>query len=203
MTRSAHPLTPPAAPDPAFDAWVQTYQMPVFNFCYRLLGAAAEAEDAAQETFLRAYAHRAGYDCVRPVKTWLMSIAAHYCVDRLRRRRLVWVSLDDGPAAQHPALQQPGLGPEALVLQKERCCELHRQMARLAPLDRQMLVLHYWGYLSYVDIAATTGLTVSAVKSRLHRARTRLAALLQQAPAPRGGRAHPELTTPAQFLSHR
>jgi len=202
MTRSALPSTTPdpACPDQVFAGWVQTYQTPVFNFCYRLLGGAAEAEDAAQETFLRAYAHRARYDADRPVKTWLMSIAAHYCIDRLRRRRLVWLSLDEAQAAQHPALQQSGLGPEALILQAERCHELHRQMARLAALDRQVLVLHYWGFLSYADIAAVTGLTVSAVKSRLHRARARLAALMRQAPAPRAAHPRPEPPVPVRLL---
>ena len=163
-----------------FTRWVETYQTPVFNFCYRLLGAATEAEDAAQETFLRAYAHRDGYDPQRSAKTWLMSIAAHYCIDRLRRRRLVWLSLEDEQVAQHPALRQTGPGPEALLLQAERWSELQHHLQRLAPLDRQVLVLHYWGYLPYGDIAAATGLTVSAVKSRLHRARARLAALLHQ-----------------------
>ncbi|MCC7359537.1 MAG: RNA polymerase sigma factor [Anaerolineales bacterium] len=163
-----------------FTQWVEAYQAPVFNLCFRLLGAAAEAEDAAQETFLRAYTHRDRYDPHRPAKTWLMSIAAHYCIDRLRRRHLVWVSLEAPQAARHPALRQPGLGPEALLLQAERWSELQGHLKRLAPLDQQVLVLHYWGGLSYGDIAAATGLTISAVKSRLHRARARLAALLRQ-----------------------
>ena len=86
----------------------------------------------------------------------------------------------DEQVAQHPALRQTGPGPEALLLQAERWSELQHHLQRLAPLDRQVLVLHYWGYLPYGDIAAATGLTVSAVKSRLHRARARLAALLHQ-----------------------
>ena len=198
MTRSDTLLAEPAraGSDVAFSAWVETYQTPIFNFCYRLLGAAAEAEDAAQETFLRAYAHRGCYDSARPAKTWLMSIAAHYCIDRLRRRRLLWLSLDDDQVAQHPALQQPGLGPEALILQSERRCELACQMARLAPLDRQVLSLHYWGPLSYAATATAMGLTVSAVKSRLHRARTRLAALLQQAPVRRPALPGPDRPSP-------
>jgi RNA polymerase sigma-70 factor, ECF subfamily len=187
MTRLMPPATNAAAtaPEAAFSTWVEAYQAPIYNFCYRLLGDSTEAEDAAQETFLRAYAHRHGYDPARPVKTWLMSIAAHYCIDGLRRRRWVWVSVDDDQVAQHPALQHPGAGPEALVLQAERTRELRCQMARLAPLDRQVLSLYYWGGLSYTDIAGATHLTVPAVKSRLHRARTRLAALLRQPPVKR------------------
>ena len=74
--------------DEAFTKLVETYQTPVFNLCYRMLGEPELAEDAAQETFLRAYQHLHRYDQKRPFPTWLLSIAAHYCIDRLRRRKL-------------------------------------------------------------------------------------------------------------------
>jgi RNA polymerase sigma-70 factor (ECF subfamily) len=167
----------------AFNQLVEKYQTPIFNFCYRLLGGAPEAEDAAQETFLRAFEHRQRYDPRWPVKTWLMAIAAHNCIDRLRRRRQTWLSLEDDQLRLHPALRQPDPGPEAVVLKAERCRELHRQLARLSPADRQVIVLHYWGYLTYGEIAAAMGTSLPAVKSRLHRARGRLAELLRQPPA--------------------
>ena len=79
----------------SFSELVETYQAPVFNLCYRMLGEAAEAEDAAQETFLRAYRNFAKYDSARSFATWLLSIAAHYCIDLLRRRRFVSISIDE------------------------------------------------------------------------------------------------------------
>ena len=173
----------------AFSQLVEKYQTPIFNFCYRLLGGAPEAEDAAQETFLRAFEHRQRYDPRRPVKTWLMAIAAHDCIDRLRRRRLTWLSLEDDQLRLHPALRQPDPGPEALVLKAERCRELHQQLARLSPADRKVIVLHYWGYLTYGEIAAAMGTSLPAVKSRLHRARGRLAELLSQPPVHANGKA--------------
>jgi RNA polymerase sigma-70 factor (ECF subfamily) len=169
--------------DAAFDDLVETYHAPIFNFCYRLLGEAAEAEDAAQETFLRAYQHRHRYDASRPIRSWLMAIAAHYCIDCLRRRRLAWLSLDEEPVLQHPALRDPALGPESAAIVAERCREIRAQLARLAPRDREVIVMHYWGFLSYTEIATATDSTPCAVKSRLHRARTRLGQLLRQ-PAP-------------------
>jgi RNA polymerase sigma-70 factor (ECF subfamily) len=168
----------------AFDCLVETYHAPIFNFCYRMLGEPAEAEDAAQETFLRAYQHRQRYDASRPVRSWLMAIAAHYCIDCLRRRRLVWVSLDEEPVLQHPALCDPAPGPESAAIVAEHCREIRAQLARLAPRDREVIVMHYWGYLSYTEIATATDSTPCAVKSRLHRARTRLGQLLRQPAAP-------------------
>ena len=81
--------------DEAFTQLVETYQTPVFNLCYRMLGSSDAAEDAAQETFLRAFQHLHRYDLKRPFATWLLSIAAHYCIDRLRRKKLPVFSVDE------------------------------------------------------------------------------------------------------------
>ena len=181
-TQTPPPLAAFQDNDAAFSQLVEAYQARVFSFCFRLLAETTEAEDAAQETFLRAYQHRGRYDPNRPLGTWLLAIAAHHCIDRLRRRRLAWLGLDDPATLLHPALRDPAPGPEARVIQVERAHELGGQLARLAEKDREALVLHYWGYLSYAEIAAATGSTVTAVKSRLHRARARLGALLSQPP---------------------
>jgi RNA polymerase sigma-70 factor (ECF subfamily) len=166
----------------AFAGVVETHHTRVYNLCYRLLGEATEAEDAAQETFLRAYLHRGRYDPGRPLATWLMSIAAHHCIDRLRRRRLGWLSLDDAVLADHPALRAAGPTPEAAMILAEREGEMQGYLRRLAPRDRDVVVLHYWGCLSYAEVARVTGSSVAAVKSRLHRARGRLAELMRQPP---------------------
>ena len=71
----------------AFTYIVETYQRPVYNLCYRMLGDPQEAEDAAQETFWRAYQALRRYDQQRSFVTWLLSIAAHYCIDQQRKRR--------------------------------------------------------------------------------------------------------------------
>ncbi len=162
----------------AFGHLVQAYQNPVFNLAYRMLGNTEEAEDAAQETFLRAYRNLNSYDPSRKFSTWLLSIASHYCIDRLRRRRLVWMSLEDqtlppGALANH----QPG--PEQQVVQSEQETLIQALLAELAPEYRAVVVMHYWNGMSYQEIAEATGSTVSAIKSRLFRARRMLAARLQ------------------------
>src|SRR5947208_2453581 len=78
----------------AFALLVQHYQTAVFNLAYRMLGNEADAEDAAQETFLRAYTHMASYEPGRKFASWLLGIAANYCIDRLRRTRFSGPSLD-------------------------------------------------------------------------------------------------------------
>lgn len=159
----------------AFTALVRSYQNAIYSLCYRMLGNAEQAEDAAQETFLRAYTQLHRYDPERPFKTWLFSIASHYCIDRLRRRHVTWLDIDDEPLAGHPALRERRVGPEDAALQGERAADVQALLEYLPPKDRAAVVMLYWYGLSYQEIAEVTDTTVSAVKSRLHRARTALA----------------------------
>jgi len=156
----------------AFTQLVETYQRPVFNLCYRMLGDPDDAEDAAQETFLRAYNGMRSYDTGRSFSTWLLSIAAHYCIDQIRRRRMTVVSMDQTPELDPPDL---GPGPEGATATREEQRRIQALLNTLGPQDRAAMIMLYWYELSYEEIAASLGLTVSAVKSRLHRARLELA----------------------------
>lgn len=156
----------------AFSCLVEAYQNPVYNLCYRMLEDSFEAEDAAQETFLRAYRNLKRYDPQRSFATWLLSIAAHYCIDQIRKRRMFILSMDEHPGID-PA--DPGLGPEASLRQNEEQQRVQMLLNTLGPQDRAALVLRYWYELSYEEIAESLSLSVSAVKSRLHRARNELA----------------------------
>jgi RNA polymerase sigma-70 factor, ECF subfamily len=173
----------------AFSRLVEAYQTPVYNLCYRVLGNPHDAEEAAQETFLRAYTRLGSYDPARPFKTWLLAIAHHYCIDRLRRRRLNFLSLDDEPALDTAAWRSAALTPEETALRRERDGEIQALLDLLPAKDRSALVMRYWYDLSYDEIAQATATTVSAVKSRLHRAREMLAAQVSKPVAPRAARA--------------
>ncbi len=162
----------------AFNRLVQAYQRPVYNLTYRMLGNSEEAEDAAQETFLRAYSRLAQYDPQMKFSTWLFSIANHHCIDRLRKRRAVYVSIDDNPVLENLVGETPA--PEHQALHKEQSVELQALIGMLDPDYRTPLVLRYWEELSYEEIAQTMGVTVAAVKSRLFRARQQLAALYER-----------------------
>jgi RNA polymerase sigma-70 factor, ECF subfamily len=166
--------------DEAFTNLVDAYQKHVYNLCYRMLGEPQSAEDAAQETFLRAYQHLHRYDQKRPFATWLLSIAAHYCIDRLRRRKFSMTSIDqdeEESGVELPDLNTPN--PESEVLHSEQREQMQGLLKRLDSVDRAAIVLRYWNDCSEAEIAQTLNLTVSAVKSRLHRARRELAGLWQ------------------------
>ncbi len=156
----------------AFTQLVEAFQRPVYNLCYRMLGDSDEAEDAAQETFLRVYKNIKRYDHQRPFSTWLLSIAAHLCIDQLRKRRMVLVSMDGTPSLDPP----DGLpGPEVSYFLKEDQKRVQALLKTLSPQDRAAIIMYYWYDFSYEEISHSLSLTVSAVKSRLHRARLTMA----------------------------
>lgn len=157
----------------AFSQLVETYQKPVYNLCYRMLGNAEDAEDAAQESFLRAYKSMHRYDNSRPFSTWLLSIAAHYCIDQIRRRRMSIVSIEDLPVPDLPDYETPGL--ESKLSQKEEKRRVRALLETLDPTDRAAVVMYYWYDFSYEEICQALSLTTSALKSRLHRARRAMA----------------------------
>lgn len=159
--------------DEAFGRLVEAFQGPVFNLCYRMLDDPAEAEDAAQEAFLKAYRNLSRYDPERRFVTWLLSITSNHCVDRLRRRRLRWVSLNT--MANRERIADPAEPLEGRLSQAESDQAVRRLLDGLSPTDRAAVILCYWNDLSYADIAETLSLSQSAVKSRLHRARNELA----------------------------
>ncbi len=171
----------------AFTQLVEAYQTHVYNLCYRMLGEPESAEDAAQETFLRAYQHIHRYDQKRSFATWLLSIAAHYCIDRLRRRKFSVTSMDadeDEGGFELPDADAPN--PESEALHSEQREQMQGLLKRLDSVDRAAIVLRYWEDYSEAEIAEALNLTVSAVKSRLHRARRELAGLWQEeSPRPR------------------
>lgn len=156
----------------AFTHLVETYQKPVYNLCYRMLSDPQEAEDAAQETFWRAYQGFGRYDMQRSFITWLLSIAAHYCIDQQRRRRLPIIGLELLPEESVP---DPTPGPERKFVRSEEDRLVRKLLGDLGPQDRAALVLHYWYDFSDQEIANALSLSVSAVKSRLHRSRHVLA----------------------------
>ncbi len=161
----------------AFSHLVELYQRPVYNLCYRMLGNAEDAEDAAQESFWRAYQAIHRYDAQRSFITWLLSIAAHHCIDLQRKRHLPILDVDlltdmDAPDAAP--------GPEKMLGTKQDQEHVERLLSKLKEQDRIVIVLRYWQELSEEEIAKTLSLSIPAIKSRLHRARRQLAEIWQE-----------------------
>lgn len=176
--------------DEAFTKLVEEHQTHVYNLCYRMLGEPEAAEDAAQESFLRAYQNLHRFDQSRPFPTWLLSIAAHYCIDRLRRRKLSMFSLDEenDEGATYEIADPASPDPEVESVKHEERDRLHILLKDLDETDRAAIIMRYWYDYSEVEIAESLRLTVSAVKSRLHRARRSLAGMWQE----EGPRTRPE-----------
>ena len=159
--------------DKAFGLLVDSFQKPVYSLCYRMLGNSRDAEDAAQESFIRAYRNLKKYDPKRSFATWLLSIASHYCIDRMRKRRLATVSTDVLQTELIADRNTPE--PENKLQELEREAMIQNILQELKPTDRAAIILRYWHDYSEVEIAESLDLTVSAVKSRLYRSRQALA----------------------------
>lgn len=159
----------------AFGKLIEAYQGPVFNLAYRMLSNADEAEQAAQEAFIRAWIRLDSYDPSYKFSTWLLSITSNYCIDLIRKRRAQLLSID-GPLPAHPALMsESSAGPEAQAVASEQEDSIQRLLETLPSDYRQAVILRYWHDMSYEEIAEVMDSTVSAIKSRLFRARRQLA----------------------------
>ncbi|MBK9207174.1 MAG: RNA polymerase sigma factor [Anaerolineales bacterium] len=114
--------------------------------------------------------------------TWLLSIAAHYCIDRLRRRKFSMFSMDaeddEGNTFELPDPDSPD--PEAETVKGQMRARIHALLKDLDDTDRAAIIMRYWYDYSEAEIAESLRLTVSAVKSRLHRSRKELAGLWQE-----------------------
>jgi RNA polymerase sigma-70 factor (ECF subfamily) len=156
----------------AFEALVRQFQRPVFGFLGRMGLAQAEAEDIAQEAFVRAWQH---LDRYRPEQaafsTWLFTIARRLALNAASRaeHRLADRSGDPPP---DQACEQPGPA-QALDARQQRDA-VHAALCRLPAADRCVLALAYVNDLSLVDISRIEACSEAAVKARLHRARHRL-----------------------------
>jgi RNA polymerase sigma-70 factor (ECF subfamily) len=154
--------------DATFEALYQTYGEPLLNYLYRLLGGRAEAEEAMQDTFVKAYRALARLPQDANVRAWLYRIATNTARDRLRRRRLIqWLPLQDtdrsDTALDHPA---------ALATDHT---DVGRALAQLAPIYREPLILYTVQGYDTQEIATMLGISRSAVKKRLVRAREQFA----------------------------
>ncbi len=163
----------------AFTRLIEAYQTPVYNLAYRMLGNVQEAEDAAQEAFIRAYTRLRTYDPTRKFASWLLSITSHYCIDCLRRRRFNLISLEELPPWQGVASERPQ--PEERLIENQKRDAVQALLSALPPHYRAPVILRYWYAFSYKEIAEAMELTESAVKSRLHRAREMLVHAAAQA----------------------
>jgi RNA polymerase sigma-70 factor (ECF subfamily) len=114
------------------------------------------------------------------LSTWLLSIAAHHCIDKLRRKKFSSFSIDEDEEGQTEIPDGAAPDPENEAVRKQTRERLQGCLQSLDPIDRAAVVMRYWQDSSEVEIAQALKLTVPAVKSRLHRARRALADLWEE-----------------------
>lgn len=152
----------------AFRVLVNRHVAVLVGVARRMLGDGTEAEDIAQETFMRLWRSAADLEIGKPgVKPWLMRVATNLCLDRLRARRRLQVDADV-PETPVAAKQTRGLEERQL---SER---VDAALAELPERQRSALVLFHFEGLSQVDVAETMGVSQDAVESLLARARRAL-----------------------------
>jgi RNA polymerase sigma-70 factor (ECF subfamily) len=161
----------------AFESLVVRYQKPIVNFIYRMIGNFQEAEDLAQETFIKVYQFAHTYEGRSSFATWLFGIASNLCYDNLRAKsHWDYVFLD----AKKEAIREQLLGesaipsPQQSAENSELAKFIETAIGKLPVQQRQAIVLReYYGF-SYTEIAEVTNCSVAAVKSRIHKAKLQL-----------------------------
>jgi RNA polymerase sigma-70 factor (ECF subfamily) len=148
----------------AFAELVGRYQARVYRIALRMLGSDADAQDAAQDTFVRAWQSLSRFRGESSVGTWLYRIVTNRCLTMLAARR------DVAPLGEDDVAVESG-DPASVVAQRERIDAITQAVSRLPTDQRLALVLRDYEGLSYAEVGEVLGIGEGAVKSRIHRAR--------------------------------
>lgn len=162
--------------DFAFEQLVLEHQEAVFRLAYLFLGDAAEAEDAAQETFIRAHRVLSTFDVSRPLRPWLLRIVANLALNRRRAAGRYFAALRRWVFA----VPEPSLHVEVESARLWEAQTLWEAVQRLNPKDQEVIYLRYFLELSVSETAQVLGVEDGTVKSRLSRALERLRGVVQQ-----------------------
>ena len=168
----------------AFETLVDRHKMRVFHLAYRFLGNATEAQDVAQEIFVKIYQARHTYEPTAKFTTWLYTIAKNTCLKSLARAHPT-VSLDEeigiGDDKVQRQVADPNMPtPSEQMLHREETDVVKSAIDALPEQQRMAVVLSRFDGLSYDEIAQVMGCSAKAVKSLLHRARVELKERLEK-----------------------
>ena len=155
----------------AFETLVRSVQRAVYGLCLRLLKTEAEAAEAVQETFLRAYQNLHKYDDAKPFDIWVLAIARNLCLDQLRRKsRMRTEDVEE----MSEVLPSGDATLEEGAIQREERRSLEAAMATLSVEDREVLALYYVQRRTTKEIAQILGVAPGTIMARLFRAREKL-----------------------------
>ncbi|MBX3046174.1 MAG: sigma-70 family RNA polymerase sigma factor [Anaerolineales bacterium] len=159
-------------------AWaelVRLHKEAVFRLAYLHLGDAADAQDAAQDCFVRAYKHLGRFDAQRPLRPWLLRIVANLARNRQRSASRYWAALQRAARQQPQAAEGPQAGSEAA----QQAHELWSAVRRLPAAMQNVIYLRYFLQLSVEETAQALDQAAGTVKSQTHRALQKLHAIIR------------------------
>jgi RNA polymerase sigma-70 factor, ECF subfamily len=162
----------------AFAEIVDLYKDKIYQLCYRMLGNVHEAEDIAQEAFIRAYVNIHTYDTNKKFSTWLYRIATNLSIDRIRKKKPDYfldaeVSGTDGLTMYSQIASDTAL-PEDELETREIQQEIQKEILKLPEKYRTVIVLKYIDELSLLEISEILNIPIGTVKTRIHRGREAL-----------------------------
>lgn len=173
--RDAHLIGRARQNDPAaWDLLVRRYQEPAFRLAYLILGDAVEAEEVAQDTFVRAYLNLESFDAQRPLRPWILQIARNLARNRRRSLGRYWAHVSRW------LQQQPEPVVEPLHRQRSEAQLLWQAVRRLKPAWQEVIYLRHFLELSEAETAVALDVAPGTVKSRLHRAQHALRQIVEQ-----------------------
>ena len=162
-----------------YSVLVSRYQNLVFTITLRYIKSREDAEEVAQDVFVKAYRSLADFKGQSKFSTWLYTITTTTCITFLRKKKLELHSLDDEHVFEKVDMQDSGMSANQ-VEQKSRVNMVNEAIRLLNPDDAQVLTLFYKGEQTLEEIAMAMGKEPNAVKVQLHRARGRLKEKMQQ-----------------------
>ena len=174
----------------AWEEIVQTYNRRIYNICYRFAGSADDAEDLAQEVFIKMYRTLSSYDSSKGAfVTWVTTITRNLLVDHFRKTKQDRITDSLDAALLHPTktlcplseqIQDQSAPPDARVRSREVGETVHAALGKLSPELREAVILRDLQDLDYREIATVLKVPEGTVKSRINRGRAELARLLQR-----------------------
>ena len=162
----------------AFSVLVEKYRKMVFTLALKLLKRPEDAEEIAQDTFIKAYQKLDTYEGKSKFSTWLYSITYNACISELRKRRIDFKSLDDQRISDQDEMKMHDFYSESKKEDQEKYLNL--ALSKLPEDDQVLVTLYYYEDQSMDEISEITGLTVSNIKVKIHRARKRMYSLLHE-----------------------
>lgn len=160
----------------AFGRLVQAHAQQVFRVCYRVAGSEALAEDAVQETFVKAWRKLAGFDGRAAFSTWLHRIAVNAALEQLRREKRF--DAEPEPDVPGPEWTDAAPTPDRVVDSAAAAARITTAMSQLSPLERTAFVLRHFQEMPLIEICEALGLRQSAAKQAIFRAVKKMRAAL-------------------------